>query len=200
MPTLKAQKAQAGSSWSDDARTALEVAPEYFLGWYTVKSLALVAVFGALCYQLGKSHAQPGSAGAPAGGVRTGDDGGAGPPRTDADVRALDAMIQSYVDMLENALMGDAIAKYGTDGFAATISAQVLPQFQADRDFYRQWRTLADAWAPEHQLVQDTTYFVAPDDTYRRFESYLPNLRWYLDTAKSRGLDVDGSGLAQPSA
>ena len=41
--------------WREDAVTAMQMHPNYWLGWYSVKSIALVAVFGALCYQLGKN-------------------------------------------------------------------------------------------------------------------------------------------------
>jgi len=40
--------------WSDDAKKAMTENPDYFVWWYTVKSVGLALVFGALCYQLGK--------------------------------------------------------------------------------------------------------------------------------------------------
>lgn len=42
--------------WREDAVAALQANPNYWLGWYSVKSIALVLVFGALCYQVGKSR------------------------------------------------------------------------------------------------------------------------------------------------
>jgi len=42
--------------FSDDAVRAVNESPGYFMAWYSVKSIALVLVFGALCYQVGKSR------------------------------------------------------------------------------------------------------------------------------------------------
>lgn len=41
---------------SDDTRRAMQSNPDYWIAWYTFKSLALVAVIGALGYQLGKNN------------------------------------------------------------------------------------------------------------------------------------------------
>ncbi len=42
------------SGWSDDAQAALNAGEGYFLRWYTIKSLALVAVFGLWMYERGR--------------------------------------------------------------------------------------------------------------------------------------------------
>ncbi len=41
--------------WSDDAQKAIIENPTYFVWWYSIKSIALVAAFAAFTYQLGKS-------------------------------------------------------------------------------------------------------------------------------------------------
>lgn len=42
------------AGWSDDARKAIVENPDYFVWWYTVKSVGLALLFGAFCYQLGR--------------------------------------------------------------------------------------------------------------------------------------------------
>jgi len=42
-------------SFTDDAKAAMAASPDYFLTWYTAKSLLLVGVTAALAYQLGKA-------------------------------------------------------------------------------------------------------------------------------------------------
>lgn len=37
-------------AWSDDAKKAMTENPDYFVWWYTVKSMALVAAIGAAIY------------------------------------------------------------------------------------------------------------------------------------------------------
>ncbi len=41
--------------WSEDAQAAMLANPPYFVWWYSVKSIALVAVACALAYQVGKN-------------------------------------------------------------------------------------------------------------------------------------------------
>lgn len=40
---------------SEDTRRAMQENPDYWIAWYTFKSLALVAVIGVLGYTLGKN-------------------------------------------------------------------------------------------------------------------------------------------------
>ncbi len=42
-----------------DAQKALAAAPGYFMTWYTIKSVGLVAVSCWLAYQLGKARSAP---------------------------------------------------------------------------------------------------------------------------------------------
>lgn len=42
--------------FSDDAKAALQASPDYFLTWYTVKSVGLVIFACGLAYLLGKEH------------------------------------------------------------------------------------------------------------------------------------------------
>lgn len=39
-----------------ESERALRTAPRYWLAWYTVKSLALVAAAGGLAYYVGREH------------------------------------------------------------------------------------------------------------------------------------------------
>ena len=41
------------AGWSDDARAAMEASPDYFMWWYTVKSLGLVAALAGVAYLWG---------------------------------------------------------------------------------------------------------------------------------------------------
>jgi hypothetical protein len=43
------------TGFSDDARTAITVAPDYFVKWYTIKSVGLVAAVAALAFLLGRA-------------------------------------------------------------------------------------------------------------------------------------------------
>lgn len=45
----------AYGSWASDARQAMTDNPDYFVWWYSAKSIGLALVFGAFCYQLGKN-------------------------------------------------------------------------------------------------------------------------------------------------
>ena len=44
--------------FADDARKAIVENPDYFVWWYTAKSIGLGLLFGAFCYQLGKSRSR----------------------------------------------------------------------------------------------------------------------------------------------
>jgi hypothetical protein len=41
-------------TWADDTRAAFAASPNYFMAWYTAKSLALVAAVGVAAYYIGK--------------------------------------------------------------------------------------------------------------------------------------------------
>jgi len=45
-------------SFSSDARTAIQVAPDYFVWWYTVKSVGLGVVAAGLAYMIGRATAK----------------------------------------------------------------------------------------------------------------------------------------------
>ncbi len=51
--------AQLGS-FSSDARKAMEAAPDYFVWWYTVKSVGLGVVAAALAFMIGRATAKGG--------------------------------------------------------------------------------------------------------------------------------------------
>lgn len=42
-------------TFSDDARKAITVAPDYFVWWYTAKSIGLCAAVAALAFVLGRA-------------------------------------------------------------------------------------------------------------------------------------------------
>lgn len=45
-------------TFSSDAKTAILANPDYFVRWYTVKSLALVAAVAGVAYMVGKDRGQ----------------------------------------------------------------------------------------------------------------------------------------------
>lgn len=42
-------------SFSTDARTAITVAPDYFVRWYTIKSIGLGVVAAGLAFMIGRA-------------------------------------------------------------------------------------------------------------------------------------------------
>ena len=42
------------------AREAMAAGPDYFLAWYTAKSIALVVAIGAVAYLIGREHGKRG--------------------------------------------------------------------------------------------------------------------------------------------
>ncbi len=52
---LEKKFSMATSSFSSNARRAMTANPDYFLWWYTVKSIALVAAIGTAAYYAGKA-------------------------------------------------------------------------------------------------------------------------------------------------
>jgi hypothetical protein len=46
------------NGWSEDAKTAITSNPDYFVWWYTAKSLLLVGTAFALAYTLGRQSAK----------------------------------------------------------------------------------------------------------------------------------------------
>jgi hypothetical protein len=42
--------------WSDNAREAMQRAPDYFVWWYTVKSIGLGLAAGLVGYLIGRSR------------------------------------------------------------------------------------------------------------------------------------------------
>jgi len=42
------------NGWGSDARKAITENPDYFVWWYTVKSVGLAVAFAALMYYVGK--------------------------------------------------------------------------------------------------------------------------------------------------
>lgn len=49
------QQTASLNGWSDDARKAIVENPDYFVWWYTAKSVGLALTFAALCYVVGKN-------------------------------------------------------------------------------------------------------------------------------------------------
>jgi len=49
--------AQLGS-FQSDARQAIQAAPDYFVWWYTVKSVGLGVAFAALAFMVGRATAK----------------------------------------------------------------------------------------------------------------------------------------------
>jgi hypothetical protein len=45
-------------SFGDDARRAMEASPDYFVWWYTIKSVGLGAVAAGLAFMIGRASAQ----------------------------------------------------------------------------------------------------------------------------------------------
>ncbi len=45
--------------FTEDGKAAIAASPDYFLWWYSVKSIALVGVAVALAYYVGKSRSRP---------------------------------------------------------------------------------------------------------------------------------------------
>jgi hypothetical protein len=43
------------AGFSDDARKAITVAPDYFVRWYTIKSIGLGVVAAALAFMIGRA-------------------------------------------------------------------------------------------------------------------------------------------------
>lgn len=41
--------------FSDDARHAIQAAPDYFVWWYTVKSVGLCVAFAGLAFMVGRA-------------------------------------------------------------------------------------------------------------------------------------------------
>ena len=52
MTTKRRKKSQ--DAWSRDARSAMRRSPNYFVWWYTLKSLGLVVAAGTAAYYIGK--------------------------------------------------------------------------------------------------------------------------------------------------
>ena len=46
------------NGFADDARGAIVAAPNYFVAWYTVKSIGLCAAVAALAYLIGRGSAR----------------------------------------------------------------------------------------------------------------------------------------------
>jgi len=50
-------QAQLGS-FSSDARLAIQASPDYFIKWYTIKSIGLGVVAAALAFMIGRATAK----------------------------------------------------------------------------------------------------------------------------------------------
>lgn len=48
-------KTELLGAFSDDARHAIQSAPDYFVWWYTVKSVGLGVAFAALAFMIGRA-------------------------------------------------------------------------------------------------------------------------------------------------
>ena len=46
----------AEKSWTGNARRAMNANPDYFVWWYTVKSIGLAAAVGLACYYAGRNR------------------------------------------------------------------------------------------------------------------------------------------------
>lgn len=44
------------NTFTENAKAAIAASPDYFVWWYSVKSILLVGAFGAFMYQLGKNR------------------------------------------------------------------------------------------------------------------------------------------------
>jgi hypothetical protein len=45
-------------SFADDARTAMQASPNYFIKWYTIKSIGLGVVAAGLAFMIGRATAK----------------------------------------------------------------------------------------------------------------------------------------------
>ena len=54
-PPAVAPWTEGFAGFADDARTAIQQAPEYFVWWYTAKSIGLAVVFAAFTFMLGRA-------------------------------------------------------------------------------------------------------------------------------------------------
>ena len=54
---ISQQQLQLGS-FSSDAKTAMQAAPDYFVWWYTVKSVGLGVVAAGLAFMIGRAPAK----------------------------------------------------------------------------------------------------------------------------------------------
>jgi hypothetical protein len=48
-----------GASFGEDARRAIDASPDYFVKWYTIKSIGLGVVGAAFAFMLGRATAAP---------------------------------------------------------------------------------------------------------------------------------------------
>jgi hypothetical protein len=52
-----APAATEAAGWGDDARRAMNAAPNYFVWWYTAKSIGLGVMASALAFMMGRASA-----------------------------------------------------------------------------------------------------------------------------------------------
>lgn len=57
VPTVITSQQQLGS-FSSDARTAMQASPDYFVWWYTVKSVGLCVVAAGFAFMVGRATAK----------------------------------------------------------------------------------------------------------------------------------------------
>ncbi|MFI5296892.1 MAG: hypothetical protein ACHREM_02245 [Polyangiales bacterium] len=117
---------------------------------------------------------------------------------TDSDVKGLDAQIMPQATAIDQALLSQAVRKYGPEGFAtglSAISADDMPEFIADRDFYRKWRERCfNPVLGLHQKLQDlyanNVTLIDSADWYRTLKKCLATLTDWRQGVEARGLPV----------
>ena len=86
------------------------------------------------------------------------------------------------ISALEQSVMLRVKEKYGAAGFGASVTAAQLPEFQADRKLFNDFR----AWKTEWETASDSWHFrFTGEDTVNKYESELPGWKKRFD---ARGL------------
>ncbi|MFI5296893.1 MAG: hypothetical protein ACHREM_02250 [Polyangiales bacterium] len=112
-------------------------------------------------------------------------------------VRDLDEQLQSQAVAIDRALLSQAVRKYGPEGFAtglSALSADDMPEFVVDRDFYRKWRTeFMTPWMANHEHLQGL-YGKAGHSLESAYEYTI--LKKFETTLADWRQDVERRGLA----
>ncbi len=117
---------------------------------------------------------------------------------SDGQVRVYAARVDVQVDSLNTDWKAFIVKKWGPDGMAATITADKLDAFRADKTFNAAWVKWRLGWETFYSDIKDSWYYLRSADKYREVEQYDLELQAWRKKFEERKVKVSMPSPSKP--